>query len=33
VGLAHEFVERARSQEIGEWRGLFQALSDGVVKE
>jgi hypothetical protein len=33
VGLTHEFVERARPQEIGEWRGLLQALSDGVVKE
>jgi hypothetical protein len=33
VGLAHEFVERARSKKISEWRDLLQALSDGVVKE
>jgi hypothetical protein len=31
--LAHEFVERARAQKISEWRGLLQALGDGVVKE
>jgi hypothetical protein len=31
--LTDEFVQRARSQEIGEWRDLFQALSDGVVEE
>jgi hypothetical protein len=31
--LAHQFVERARPQKISQWCDLFQALSDGVVKE
>jgi hypothetical protein len=33
VRLTDEFVQRARAQQVSEWRDLFQALSDGVVKE
>jgi hypothetical protein len=31
--LADEFVQGAWAQQISQWRGLLQALSDGVVKE
>jgi hypothetical protein len=33
VTLPDELVQRARPQEISEWRDLFQALGDGVVEE